>query len=222
MHRTHHKKLVVSSLNSLGSYILPESYELFLIKYPDVELIIQDYEFSEACKSILQGSTDIAFNTDNNVSERIRAMPIFSEPFTLICSENSNYPEIVSQEMLSVKNEIFVDWYNGFESWHSTNFGKNEFPQLRLTIMSQLKLFTEKKDNWAIVPMSVALGLEKNTNIRMLKTSIKLPNRIVYCLFSAERDLNNYSLNFLECLKQILSERGEVKSLIKLPNKSHQ
>ena len=215
MRRENHKKLCVSSLNSLGAYILPESYELFLEKHPDIELVIQDYEFNEACKSISQGTTDIAFNTDNNVSERIDAMPVFSEGFALISSKNSDYPNCVSADMLSVKNEVYVDWYNGFDEFHASIFGDNS-PQLRLNIMSQLKIFVEKKNNWAIVPMSVAHALEKEANINKLEADFILPKRTVYCLYSAERTLENPAALFLECLKEILSQRNEVSSLLNI------
>ncbi len=215
MRRENHKKLCISSLNSLGAYILPESYELFLEKHPDIELVIQDYEFNEACKNILQGTTDIAFNTDNSVSERIAAMPVFSEGFALICSENSDYPEVVSADMLNARNEVYVDWYNGFNEFHASVFGNNS-PQLRLNIMSQLKIFVEKKNNWAIVPVSVAHALENGADIKRLETDFILPERTVYCLYSAERDLENHATLFLECLKEILSQRNEVSSLLNL------
>lgn len=215
MRRDNYKKLCVSSLNSLGAYILPESYELFLEKHPDVELVIQDYEFNEACKNILQGTTDIAFNTDNSVSDRIAAMPVFSEGFALICSDKSDYPNTVSADMLSVKNEIFVDWYNGFNDFHASVFG-NASPQLRLNIMSQLKIFVEKPNNWAIVPMSVAHALENDAKVKKLETDFILPKRTVYCLYSAERDLESPSTLFLECLKEILSQRNEVNSLLNI------
>lgn len=215
MRRENHKKLCVSSLNSLGAYILPESYELFLEKHPDIELVIQDYEFNEACKNISQGTTDIAFNTDNNVSDRIDAMPVFSEGFALISSKNSDYPEVVSADMLSVKNEVYVDWYNGFDEFHSALFN-SATPQLRLNIMSQLKIFVAKKNNWAIVPMSVAYALEREANIKRLETDFILPKRTVYCLYSAERELENPAILFLESLKEILSQRREVSSLLNI------
>lgn len=215
MRRDHQKKLSISSLNSLGAYILPESYELFMEKYPHMGLEIQDYEFSEACRSILQGRTDLSFNTGNAVPERIVAMPVFSEDFKLICSRKSNYPEVVSAQMLNVKNEVYVNWFNAFSEFHLSVFG-SESPQLRLDIMSQLKIFVEKPNNWAIVPVSVARGLEKNAAIQILETDFALPKRTVYCLYSAEYELEEPSVKFLQCLKEILGQKNEVECLLKI------
>ncbi len=217
MRLSQRKKLVISSINSLGSYILPEGYEQFLYKNPDIELIIQDYDFNEACKNILQGTTDIAFNTDNTVSDKISALPIFFEPFTIICSKSSQYPQSVCIKDLSVKNEVFVDWFNGFEAWHQSTFGEEHFPQIRLNIMSQLKLFVKKRENWAIVPISVALGLLESPDIKILNATFPLPERTVYCLYSSEKGITENHLRFLECLDTVISSRKEIRSLLSFP-----
>ena len=210
-----HKTLSISSVNSLGAYIMPECYDLFMEQYPDVKLVIQEYEFPEACKSILRGNTDLAFNIDNNVPESVAAIPVFSERFILICSQNSDYPDTVHADMLNVKNEVHVNWYTGFEDFHTSVFGKNA-PQLQLDIMAQLKIFVEKPNNWAIVPISVARGLQKVSAIRTLKTDFPLPERTVYCLHTKERQLEPLSILFLQCLGQILSRTEDVKCLLNM------
>jgi len=213
LRREYQKKLSISSLNSLGAYIMPEGYASFMENYPDVKLVIQDYELEEACKSILQGNTDLAFNTDSNVPQRITALPVFLEKFTLICSKESNYPDTVSADMLAVKNEVYVDWYNGFDEFHTAVFG-NDAPRIRLDMMAQLKIFVEKHNNWAFVPISVARGLEQTAGIRRLQTEFPLPERTVYCLHSAERKPEAHSMLFLKCLREILDRTGEVTPLL--------
>lgn len=207
----HRKRLRVSALNSLGSFLLTGTYERFMQKCPDVELIMQDYEVEAACKSILQGQTDIAFNTENASSDKITTLPVFSEPMVFICAIDSDYPERVSLDCLSVKNEVFVDWFVGFADWHINNFGKGSFPQMSVNIMSQVKLFVEKKNNWAIVPVSVAKGLCENGRIRICETAFDMPERRVNCLFTPERRQNVYVSRFLECLTEELSEVSEIK-----------
>lgn len=213
--REHQKNLTVSSINSLGAYILPESYALFMEKHPDVRLAIQDYEFAEACKSILQGNTDLAFNTGSSVPDKITAMPVFSEKFTLICSQESTYPETVSADMLNVKNEVYVDWYKGFNEFHEAVFG-NDVPKIRLDIMSQLKIFVEKPNNWALVPASVAQGLEQTASVRRLKTAFELPERTVYCLRSSESKQEINGALFLKCLAEVLAQKNEVTCLLNI------
>jgi len=215
-----HKTLNISSVNSLGAYIMPECYGLFMEKYPDVKLVIQDYEFPEACKSILQGNTDLAFNIDSNVPESIVSIPVFSERFILVCSQISDYPDIVRADMLNVKNEVYVNWYTGFVDFHTSVFGKNA-PKVQLDIMAQLKIFVEKPNNWAIVPVSVARGLQKVSAIRTLQADFPLPERTVYCLHSKERQLEPLSTLFLQCLVQTLSRTEDIKRLLNTEQDSY-
>ncbi len=207
----HRKRLRVSALNSLGSFFLTGTYERFMQKCPEVELIMQDYEVEAACKSILQGQTDIAFNTENATSDKITTLPVFSEPMVFICAADSDYPEKVFLEQLSVKNEVFVDWFVGFADWHINNFGKGSFPQMSVNIMSQVKLFVEKKNNWAIVPISVAKGLCENGRIRICETAFDMPERRINCLFTPGRKQNIYVSKFMECLREELSEVKEIE-----------
>ena len=213
MRRDNQKELGISSLNSLGAYIMPEVYALFMESYPDVKLVIQDYALEEACKSILQGNTDLAFNTDSSVPQRITALPVFSEKFTLICSKESNYPQSVSADLLPVKNEVYVDWYNGFDRFHATIFG-NDTPRIQLDMMAQLKIFVEKPNNWAFVPVSVARGLEQTGKIRRLQTEFPLPERTIYCLRSAESKPEAHSMLFLKCLRELLDRTCDVTPLL--------
>lgn len=209
MRKRNENKLNISSLNSLGAYILPESYELFMEKHQDVGLEIRDQELKAACRSILQGRTDLAFNASNDVPEKIIATPVFSEGFLLICSEKSDYPETVSANMLNVKNEVYVDWIAGFEAFHVSAFG-DETPSLKLDIMSQLTIFVKKPNAWAVVPNSVARGIGDNAGIRILKTDFPLPQRTVYCLRLAESESDENSRLFLQCLRSVLLKKTDV------------
>ncbi|MBQ6701721.1 MAG: LysR family transcriptional regulator [Clostridia bacterium] len=202
----HRKRLSVSALNSIGAYLLPVSCEKFMQKYPDVELNIQDFEVEAACKSILQGQTDIAFNTESANSDKIVTTPVFCEPMQFICSLDSGYGQVVVLEELSVKNEVFVDWFVGFSEWHGKCFGDDAFPQIRVNIMSQLKLFAEKKNNWAIVPRSVAKGLCEGSKLRICETDFELPKRQINCLYAKDRKQNVYASSFMDCLNEVLSD----------------
>lgn len=209
--RVHRKRLRVSALNSLGSYVLPNTYERFMQKYPDVELTIQDYEVEAACKSILQGQTDLAFNTERATSDKIVTMPTFSEPMAFICGNGSDYGDRVTLGELSVKNEVFVDWFVGFSEWHGRFFGKDVFPKVCVNIMSQLKMFAEKKNNWAIVPISVAKGLCESAKVEIHTTDFTLPKRNVNCLVPKGRKLNIYAVKFAECLMEELAGVDEIE-----------
>ena len=153
---------------------------------------------------------------------------IFTDNFDIEIAFSSILPEITMREreniiekitlinnILNTKNEVYVNWYTGFEDFHTSVFGKNA-PQIQLDIMAQLKIFVEKPNNWAIVPISVARGLQKVSAIRILQADFPLPERTVYCLRSKERQLEPLSVSFLQCLGQILSQTEDVKCLLNM------
>ena len=176
------KKLRVSSINSVGTYLLPPVYERFMQSYPDVRLEIQDMEAEMACPKIIRGATDLAFVTENRESDQIDAFPVLLEPMAFICAADSSYPDLVEREMLRAKDEIYIKWSEEYAQWHRSVFGANPVPQIRLEIMGQLQRFVRKKDSWAIVPVSVAEGLAETPGIRLCQAAFRVPGRIVYAL----------------------------------------
>ena len=85
-------KLRVSSIHSVGTYILPSVYDAFMQKYPEIELVIQDLEFEMVRKSVVQGFTDIAFNASGKTGKGFKVRPAFSEPMVLVCAADFQVP----------------------------------------------------------------------------------------------------------------------------------
>lgn len=204
--------LRVSALNSLGTYLLPEVYEMFLRLYPEVELQIQDMELEAACRSIHEGHTDIAFTAGKKEDSLLICRPAFSEPMVLISAMPLTEP--VSKETLSVRDEVYVEWNTGFARWHQRTFGLETQPQISIAIMEQLRRFMSRKDCWAIVPVSVAAGLEQTCRFHRFVTDFSLPEREISCVFAAESPNSATMDLFLDCLKQALSQQPQIRSLL--------
>ncbi len=200
------EELLISTINSVGNYLLPPVYERFTQKYPHIQLSVQDMEAEMACRSIIRGKTDMAFSTAHVQTDQIIATPFLSDPFTLICSTDSSYPEVVELEMLSVKDEVYIRWCADQEYWHHATFGADTLSQIRLELMGQIGLFTSKRDNWAIVPQTVADHLAATPGIRQCKPAFYIPDRIVYILRSRD-NAETHTINcFLDTLREVLLE----------------
>ena len=204
--------LRISALNSLGTYLLPEVYESFLRLYPEVELQIQDMELDAACRSIHEGHTDIAFTSGKKEDSLLICRPAFSEPMTLISAMSLQEP--VTREALSVRDEVYVEWNTGFARWHQRTFGLDTQPQISISIMEQLRRFMSRKDCWAIVPVSVADGLEQTCRLRRFATDFPLPDREISCVFAAESPNTATMELFLDCLKQMLAHQPQIRSFL--------
>lgn len=205
-----HLCLRVSSLNSLGTYVLPAVYEAFLQEYPGIELEIQDMELAPACKSISCGRTDLAFATAAGSEPGTKGALAFSEPMVLICERNAAYPSPVNLKNLPLRNEVYVPWCAVFDQWHQEVFGVGTQPHVSISIMEQLKLFIKRKDSWAIVPSSVAAGLEQVADIIRCDTTVPLPTREIYYIM-AENSENPAIPCFMSCLQRILQTQPEIR-----------
>ena len=69
----------------------------------------------------------------------------------------------------------------------------------------------EKKNNWAIVPISVAKGLCESARVEIHTTDFTLPKRNVNCLVPKGRKLNIYAVKFAECLMEELAGVDEIE-----------
>lgn len=204
--------LRISSYNSLATYILPAVYQLLLEQHPHFGLSIQDMEVTAASRSILGGETDLAFTSGIVSDSRLLQIPAFSEPMVLVCTEAGDLTEPVTPGQLSLRNEVYVDWSSRFSQWHMRTLGPAH-PQLCVSIMNHLQQFLSQKDRWAIVPVTVAVGLSKELPLKQLKTGFALPRREVSCVVEAQSKLPALDI-FFDCLRQVLATYPEIETLL--------
>lgn len=204
--KTAPNRLRISSLNSLDTFLLPQVYDNFLLQNPDVELEIQSMDLSAASHSILSGDTDLAFTTGKSHDKSLNQTIILKEPMTIVFNKNLSLNSPANPQDLLAHQELFVDWSSDFTDWHNEIFGDSH-PKLTVSIMSHIKMFLESKPCWAIVPVSVATGLEKDSNlISRLATDFDLPYRVVSIITLPDAAKNTAIDRFCDCLKQTVSK----------------
>jgi DNA-binding transcriptional LysR family regulator len=179
---------------------------------PQIRLEIQDMELDAATHSIQEDKTDLAFTCGRVKDSHFAQIPVFSEPMVLITSVASEYPEPVALSQLSLSDEVYIEWSNAFAPWHQRMF-IGEKPQIRISIMAHLQKFIEQKQRWAIVPVSVAEGLEQQGIARRLQTVFDLPCREVSCITAADCQNEPAIEAFLECLRDVIGEHPQITAL---------
>ena len=115
----------------------------------------------------------------------------------------------VTLSELSGRQEVYVPWCAAFEQWHREAFGFCAQPQISISIMEQLRLFMKRPGSWAIVPVSVANGMQEETVI--VPTSQPLPHREVYCNIADGGEQPTALDPFLTCLRNILSREPQIE-----------
>lgn len=201
--------LRVSSFNSIGTYFLSAVYERFVQKYPQMRLEIQDMELDAALRSMQSGTTDITFTSGKVSDSFIRQTPVFSEPMVLIAGAESDYQEPVTAAQLDPSDEVYIKWTGDFAHWHQQFWGSTK-PRIQISIMAHLRQFIEQKQHWAIVPVSVADGLEKDGVICRLNADFPLPQRDISCLTAANGEETGAMQAFFECLYEVIGEHPEI------------
>lgn len=206
------RELRISSFNSLGTYLLPAVCERFLQEQPQIGLELQDMELLPASQSLLNGQTDIAFTTGKNQDAMLKQFPVFSEPMVLVAGSKTRQTEPITLRQLRPEDEVYIEWNSEYGRWHQKLFREGQ-PRIRISVMAHLRLLLEKENSWAIVPASVAEGLEKETRVQILKTAFPLPKREVSCLMTAAGEQDTDVQAFLQCLHRYLSDSPRITSL---------
>lgn len=200
--------LRVSALNSIGNYLLPSAYQRFTQLWPNIRLKINDLTTAAAIEAIAQNELDIAFSTLSESTEHMTAIPFLSEPMTLLCAADSEYPDPVPLEALSPDREVYSVWCADVIQWHRDVFGADAEPQVRLELMSQIRLFVAHPGAWAVVPYSIADALADAPDLRCCRADFSIPDRRLYILCNRKSQDSEPVIRFLGCLRSVLQENG--------------
>lgn len=207
----------VSSVDSMGAFILTPVYEKFILHNPNIVLEISDLDDETVYENILKGNTDVAFYTNIKKLPEIEHVPIFSEKMVLVCSKDNDFDDEVELTDLDIRNEIYIPWFRPFKRWHNVQFGdRASSPHIKVELVSQLEYFLGKEKKWAMVPGTVAENLVKSKNFVKKKLSFHVPERTVFCSYMINTPNKNIIEEILKYIKEVILEMGDdsIKLLI--------
>lgn len=198
--------LRITCLTSVGNYLLSPAFDHFMERFPHIRLSIMNMNASDAIPRLIAGTQDISFGTVKVNTDQIVSIPLLSDPLTLVCAQDSDYPEIVSQSMLRLEDEVYSYWSSEAAYWHKTVFGTDTVPFIKLELIDQVGKNIVKPGKWGFVPKSMANHLCQTLPVRQCQTTFPLPERTIFLLrFKETAEAPNIHL-FLETLKNVLSD----------------
>ncbi len=198
-------QLRISTMNSVGTYLLTPVYHRFMKEHPEIRLIIREDDTDDVRRTARMDNTDMAFTSASMESDSISSVLVMEEPMVLVCSADSHYPDRVRAKDLEIRNEIFISWINGYNQWHRATFGEG-IPRITLEVVEQLHFFVREPESWAVVPISVTEGLLADPKVRLVDTDFAIPKRRLFCSFrSEERSLESIRA-FLDCMRREMSQ----------------
>ena len=198
--------LRIVSLTSIANYLLAPVFDRFMEQHPHIRLSLVNNNAVNAIPRLIDGTQDMAFTTAKVNTDQIVSIPLLSDPLTLVCSQDSDFPEIVSQSMLQVKDEVYSFWSSEIAYWHQTVFGTDTVPFIQLELMDQIGKNIAKPGKWGFVPKSMANHLCKTLPVRQCETTFPLPEQIIFVLrFKETAESPNIHL-FLDTLQEVLTD----------------
>ena len=203
-------RLRVGCLHSIGSFLFPRVYQRFLQRSPQSELEFYSMNGATARTKLTTREIDLAFSTYGAQKGQVTSTPFVSEPLVFICSANSDYPDMVDRNMLSLKDEIYRRWSYDHERWHQSFFGTDSPPLVWTDFLERFwPCFETRPNTWSIVPRSLAEDLcGSSSNIRQCQTAFYMPDRMIFSHVLYDTAENDRILLFLQCFREILQERG--------------
>ena len=138
-------------------------------------------------------------------SRHVITSNILKEQMVFISNVNSsNYADYLHPNDLDVVNEIFLDWGENYNSWHDIWFAPDDKMHYFIDTPALISRFLLRENAWAVVPMSVANQLQKESEIKISKSLEPIPYRVIYLV--EHRYPKPGSLEILDIFKKELDD----------------
>lgn len=101
--RTHFR---IGAVYTANQYVLPPVYKRFLERDLPVALRVETLSSQQAQEAVTRRELDMAIVEDDvGFNPELQVTPLFRESFYMICSEGSDYPELVDPRDLDMSQE---------------------------------------------------------------------------------------------------------------------
>lgn len=120
--RTHFR---IGAVYTANQYVLPPVYKRFLERDLPVALRVETLSSQQAQEAVTRRELDMAIVEDDvGFNPELQVTPLFRESFYMICSEGSDYPELVDPRDLDMSQEINVSQRREVQVWNDYWFGR--------------------------------------------------------------------------------------------------
>ena len=181
--RTHFR---IGAVYTANQYVLPSVYKRLL----ELDMaIVED---------------DVGFNPELQVT------PLFRESFYMICSEGSDYPELVDPRDLDMSQEINVSQRREVQVWNGYWFGPAARPLLNTDTVQLAEAWPPTRRVWAAAPSIAAEHMRRAGRAKICRFTAPPPDRISYLIAPRAVQLPEEAALFLEDLRWELQQHPDV------------
>ena len=158
--------LVVGSVNSINSFILPPVFRM-LNKYTvPIKLKIRSSHSLDLYHEIENRQVEIAFVLRDIVHPNVTVTKCFSSPMVVLrlADPNRQNKPFVHPRDLDPNYELFMPWGFEYQTWHDHWWNPLSPPGIILDSANLLFDLLQDKEQWAIVPKIVAAAAAQHGN----------------------------------------------------------
>jgi len=207
--------LRIGAVYSINQYILPPVYQRFLARKLPLSLWVNTIHPTEGFQGVGSGEMDLALIDGNPVfSDRVEVQPVFREKILLICSLDSDFPDLVDPASLDASDEIMLSLNREYSQWHDYWFGPNARPLFYSDSMQMAEVFPHRRNGWSAAPISAAANLLKTRRAKVCHFTQPPPDRVSYLLTRKDTPLSPAMSIFLEDLKAELQQAQDLQNYL--------
>lgn len=195
----------VAATQTLSNYVMPMVYARFAQRELPVALDLFTLHYRECYEAVEKRSADAVFVSRTIASNRVSAIPIYSEKMVLLCSRRMALAEPVHTASLPMDKGIYMLWNHNYAMWHEYWFGTRQY-HVTADNMRLVEQIVAATDMWAIVPISAARAVVGGADLKYLALADAPPERPIYLLTLEPQ--SEYTSLIIEDFIGVMSDRG--------------
>jgi DNA-binding transcriptional LysR family regulator len=179
-----HISLSILMLDSIVSSIFPALYTALSRHEPKIQLNVVTSHSVEAYEEVDRRHVNVAFSQLERNHPNVIVSPCYSEPMVVLklASTPFSQPGLLQPDELDRSHELYVRWSTSFQLWHDKRWDQSMPCMAQFDTARLLVLGLQEAEQWAIMPLSMAIASQKMGNYAMFFLSDPPPDRIVYKL----------------------------------------
>ncbi len=179
-----HLSLSILMLDSIVSSIFPALYTALSHHKPKIQLNVITSHSVEAYEEVDRRHVNVAFSQLERNHPNVIVSPCYSEPMVVLKLAPTPFSQsgLLHPGELDRSHELYVRWSTSFQLWHDKRWDPSMPCMAQFDTARLLVLGLQEPEQWAIMPLSMAIASQKLGNYVMFFLSDPPPDRIVYKL----------------------------------------
>ena len=175
------KAFEAGAIQTLCAYVMPRAFAHFFARGLPQQLTMSTLHSPEAYDAVESGSVDAAFVANTRHSELVSAVPVFEDPFVLVCAQDAPYHDGIAPSELDGALSLNLEASHEYQLWHHYWFGATGQAAVADNFVLVEQILT-MPGFWSIAPLTAARGSATHRGLRIVRISDAPPNRTIYML----------------------------------------